>query len=199
MKREKKLSLPYPVVLASGSPRRREILSRYIEDFEIFPADIDEKTFQVEDPWQSVQSIAREKALTVFEQRPESLVLAGDTLVALPDSGGFEILGQPRQSDKAIEMLQKLSGKEHLVISGVAIRNPKGLTVYTETTKVRFRDLNQEEIETYVMTGEPLDKAGAYAIQLGGKDYVLEIKGSYDNIIGLPTEELVEMLRTACK
>jgi septum formation protein len=192
----KKIEVRYPVVLASASPRRQELLQKLIETFEVLPAHADEEALADQDPWITVQRTAREKALTVSEKRADALVIAGDTTVALKNNAGDYIL-YPKPLDRADakRILQDLSGKEHLVITGVALKWPKGLHVFTDTTHVIFRQLSSQEIEKYVETGEADDKAGAYAIQGRAKEFVREIRGSLTNVIGLPLEALQRALR----
>jgi septum formation protein len=180
-----------PVVLASASPRRAELLRRILAEFEIVPAEVDEDALGDADPWVAAQRLAREKALTVAGLRPEALVIGGDTIVAVD---GLQ-LGKPKDAADARRMLGLLSGREHAVVTGVALRWPAGFAAFTETSKVTFRPLNDIEIAAYVETGEPLDKAGAYAIQGGAMEFVERLEGSLDNVIGLPTERLIETLR----
>lgn len=187
--------LRYPVVLASGSPRRKELLARLIPEFEVLPADVDEDGLTDSDPWVTAQRLAREKALTVFEQRPDTLVIGGDTVVALPVEDGFRQYAKPVDAADAERMLGELSGREHLVITGVALRWPKGLIAITETSKVTFRELSPEAIRYYVATGEPLDKAGAYGIQGMAATLVARLEGELENVIGLPVARLEELLR----
>ncbi len=189
------VNLHYPVVLASQSPRRKELLLRLVADFEVLPADVDETPVAGQDPWQTAQRIAREKALTVFERRPESIVIGGDTVVAIQESGGYRLLGKPKTLNEAKQMLQSLSGRDHFVVTGIAIRWPKGYQAFTSTTKVLFREITDAEIEAYVQTGEPMDKAGAYAVQGGAANFVARLEGSLDNVIGLPVDDLAEALK----
>ncbi|MBL8060238.1 MAG: septum formation protein Maf [Chthonomonas sp.] len=186
---------PYPVILASASPRRKELLNHLVDQFTVVCADVDEDSLTVSDPWQTAQRLAREKALTVFDRHPESLVIAGDTVVAMPDGDAWIQLAKPTSLGHAKEMLRALNGRTHLVITGVALRWPTGMAAFTDETKVTFRAIQDSEIEDYVQTGEPMDKAGAYAIQGGAKQFVAKIEGSINNVIGLPTERLEEALR----
>lgn len=183
--------LPYPVVLASASPRRQELLRSLIQDFIVVAADIDEDALTIDDPYLTAQRLSREKALAIFEKHSNSLVIAGDTVVALESCQ----LAKPKSPEDAARMLRALSGRTHRVITGVALRWPKGMTSFTDQTKVTFRELIEAEIDSYVASGEPMDKAGAYAIQSKAMAYVSKVEGSVNNVIGLPTERLLEALR----
>ncbi len=186
-----------PVVLASRSPRRIELLQGLIERFEVEDPNLDEEALACEDPWKTAKRLALAKAEKVFARYPNALVIGGDTVVAHQlEHGGFESLGKPRDVAEAKDTLARLSGKEHWVISGLAVcskRLPRGFLVGADTTRVRFRRLSAEEIARYVATGEPMDKAGAYAIQ-GHCDFVESYEGSLTNVVGLPTERLAEFL-----
>ena len=187
--------LPFPVILASASPRRKELLHHLVEEFSVVSAEVDEDSLTNADPWQTAQRLAREKAFAVYGRHPESLVIGGDTVVALQDGEDWIQLAKPSSQDQAQAMLQRLSGKTHFVITGVALRWPTGMASFTDETKVTFRKLTDVEIKRYVETGEPMDKAGAYAIQGGAKQFVAKVEGSVNNVIGLPTEKLEEALR----
>lgn len=185
------------LVLASASPRRRELLSQAGFCFEIHPAHIPEDPLEGEDPFAYVTRLAREKAQAVFRQltaanRPlpelrldgkSSLaVLGADTTVTLDN----HILGKPEDSADAARMLRLLSGRTHRVITGVALVTADGTEVAAEATAVRFLALSDEEIAAYVATGEPMDKAGAYAIQGRAARWIPRIEGCYFNVVGLP-------------
>lgn len=172
-------------VLASGSPRRRQLLADLGLDFEVRPADIDETPRRGEAPDRYVLRLAHEKAAVI----PGNLVLAADTTVDLDG----EILGKPADPADAVAMLQRLSGREHLVHTGVFFAG-RSLVC---TTKVTFRRLPWSEIEWYVATGEPLDKAGAYGMQGRAASMVASLDGSGTNVIGLPLAETVKLLRAA--
>lgn len=159
------------------------------------PAPIDEEALTDPDPWITAARLAREKALWLHEQLPNHLVIGGDTVVAIQEENGWIQLAKPADPQDACRMLALLSGREHVVITGVAVRSPKGLAVSTETTKVTFRVLSSEEIERYVATSEPMDKAGAYGIQGGAKAFLDRMEGPLDNVIGLPRELLSGMLK----
>lgn len=180
------------IVLASKSPRRAEILSSVGWDFECRAANIDETRRDSEAAVAYVERLAVEKAATIAKQTPESLVLGADTVVVIDG----EILGQPGDDDDARRMLNLLSGKWHEVVTGVALtRGSIYGTVDHQTTRVRFSELSASEINWYVATGEPHDKAGAYAIQGQGGVFIEEIEGDYFNIVGLPIRLVYQMLK----
>lgn len=188
------LELPYPVVLASVSPRRKELLSKLIPEFEVLGTGVDESTLTVADPWETAVQLAVAKAEAAFTLRPEQIVIGGDTVVAVPTEGSYEQLGKPSNEDEARLMLGKLSGREHMVITGVCVKWPGGQEEFSEATRVRFREIDSDEIDAYVEGGEPMDKAGAYAIQGGAAKFVESVEGSIDNVIGLPIEALGALL-----
>ncbi|MCW5939982.1 MAG: septum formation protein Maf [Fimbriimonadaceae bacterium] len=185
----------YAVVLASGSPRREELLRKLVPNFEVVPAEIDEDALTDPDPWITAQRLAREKALAVREVRPDCLVIGGDTVVALAEGDGWRQLSKPVDRDDAVRMLSALSGRTHKVVTGVCLVAPSGMSAFTETTEVTFRKLGKEEIAAYVATGAPMDKAGAYGLQDASQDFVAQVAGSVTNVIGLPMEKLKEEIR----
>ncbi len=189
------MKLKFPVVLASASPRRQELLRPIVGEFVVDPAHVDEDALTVADPWQTAQKLAREKAMVVFERHPDALVIAGDTVVALAGGEGYVQLSKPNGEEDAVRMLAQLSGKTHLVITGVALRWAGGLISFTDETRVTFKKLSPEAIRAYVATGESMDKAGAYGIQGMAKTLVERLEGSLNNVVGLPTEKLMEALR----
>ncbi len=191
------IRLPWPVVLASASPRRQALLARLIPEFEVFPADLDETPKPEESPWRTAQRLARDKALSVFDHRRECLVLAGDTVVAMQTGRDWHQLGKPRDAEEASEFLRRLSGQSHTVITGVCFRWPEGSSAFTEASQVRFRVLSEEQIAEYVASGEPLDKAGGYGLQGVAANFIERIEGSADNVIGLPLDRLEDALRSA--
>jgi len=170
------------LILASGSPRRSKLLNELGVDFEVRPVEIDESLRAGESPQDLVVRLAREKATA--KRVPESLILAADTMVVLDG----EALGKPDDVDAAREMLLRLAGKTHTVATGVAIWNVDGDTLVAdlELSEVQIGAMSEEEIEWYVATGEPLDKAGSYAIQGLGALFVGSVTGNYSNIVGLP-------------
>lgn len=184
----------YPVVLASASPRRVELLRELITDFEVLPADLDEDSLTVKDPWETARTLALAKAKAVALLRPDALVIGSDTVVALPSFESTIQLAKPTDEEDAKKMLAALSGKSHWVITGVALVWPEGEVVEADETEVTFRDLTAQEISEYVDSGEPMDKAGAYAIQGGAASFVVTTTGSLSNVIGLPVDLLRKLL-----
>ena len=182
--------LPWPVVLASASPRRNELLRRLISDFKVDFADLDEEAYVVADPVESAERLALAKARAVAGRNPQSLVIGGDTVVAL----GTVQFSKPLTEVEAVEMLLTLSGSEHCVISAVALVWPGGEHVFSDVAKVRFRSLTCSEVKAYVATGEPMDKAGGYAIQGGAASFVTELDGEIETVIGLPVAKLAAAL-----
>ena len=185
--------LKQKLILASQSPRRAEILRAAGWAFEAVAANIDETRDANEDAVTYVRRLAQTKAQRIARQFPDNLVLGADTVVLIDD----EILGQPGNAAAAERMLRLLSGKWHQVLTGVALvrLNPKYRVVEHEVTRVRFADLSDEEISWYVSTGEPLDKAGAYAIQGRAAPFIEEIQGDYFNIVGLPLRRVYRLLQ----
>jgi len=169
------------LVLASHSPRRQALLRQAGIPFIVIPAGIEEAPLPGEDPRAHVERLAREKALAVGAA-PEDTVLGADTVVVV----NGEILGKPRDAADAVRMLQLLSGREHQVITGICLRQGDKLLTAAETTTVRFLPLTEDDIRDYVASGEPLDKAGAYAIQGLASKFIDRIEGCYSNVVGLP-------------
>ncbi|QRN94296.1 septum formation inhibitor Maf [Archangium violaceum] len=178
------------LVLASASPRRRELLGQLGLSFEVSAADIDETPRQGEPATNYVLRLAQEKARAVTARHPGAWVLAADTTVALGD----ELLGKPQDAAEARGMLGRLSGRTHEVHTGVALAGPGGEHSTVVRTRVTFRSLSLGEIDWYVGTGEPLDKAGSYAMQGKGGFLVAAVEGSPTNVIGLPLGETLELL-----
>lgn len=181
------------IVLASGSARRRDYLARLGARFEVLPADVDESLRPGESPELAVLRLARDKARAVERLRPDHWILAADTVVAVGD----EILGKPRDRDDARRMLRRLAAREHRVVTGVVLLAPGGAAELDEfvTTRVRFGLLADDQIESYLATGEADDKAGAYGIQGAAGTFVVGVDGSQSNVVGLPLEVLVPVLR----
>ena len=179
------------IVLASGSPRRRELLGAMGYEFDICTPDVDEHI--TGSPENQVRALAARKADAACALCPDSIVIAADTLVALDG----RTLGKPADDGDAAAMLRALSGRSHDVSTGLCVTDTatgrRALCV--EGTKVRFREIAEDEIAAYIATGEPRDKAGAYAIQGGAGAFVEGYDGSYTNVIGLPTERLREILK----
>ncbi|HYO59693.1 Maf family protein [Archangium sp.] len=181
------------LVLASASPRRRELLGQLGLAFDVSAADIDETPHQGEAAQAYVLRLAREKARTVAARHPGAWVLAADTTVVL----GEELLGKPRDEAEVREMMGRLSGRTHEVQTGVALAGPTAEDSTVVRTRVTFRSLSPGEIAWYASTGESLDKAGGYAIQGKGGFLVAAVEGSPTNVIGLPLGETLEMLARA--
>jgi len=175
-------------VLASGSPRRRELLSKVVPEFVVETSDVDEEALTVADPFETACALAAAKARAVFRARaargePPAIVLGGDTVVAL----GEAQLAKPVDFEDAVRMLRTLSGKRHAVITALAVCAPDVEVSEADTSWVSFRELSEQEIREYVATGEPMDKAGGYAIQGGASGFVESLEGDVETVIGLPT------------
>jgi len=184
-----------PLVLASGSPRRRQMLADLGITFTVVTASVDERPRPDEDPFAYVERLAMDKATAVATQHPDHWILAADTIVVLNDT----MLGKPTDADEARAMLTRLSGELHRVITGVCLLHERRGTCHRFAcrTTVRFAQLAPALIDAYVATGEPLDKAGAYGIQGLGGCLVKSIEGSYSNVVGLPLAETVAALLDA--
>jgi septum formation protein len=181
-----------PLILASNSPRRKDLLRQIGVDFSVDPADVDERVLPGESPEVYAVRVAFDKARVAAARNGTGIVIAADTIVVLGD----EILGKPADAADAERMLMMLSGKEHRVITGLVVMDTatgKSLS-RTSITRVWFRSLAPREIISYVATGEPLDKAGAYGIQERGALLVDKIDGCYFNVVGLPLSLLGELL-----
>jgi septum formation protein len=181
------------IILASNSPRRRELLAQIGLSFTVAPADVDERVLPGEPPEAYADRVALDKARAAAQRAGEGIVIAADTIVVVGDS----ILGKPSDAADARRMLSELSGRGHEVITSLAVMDAATgrSAVRTSATRVWFRDLSDREIAAYVATGEPLDKAGAYGIQERGALLVERIEGCYSNVVGLPLSLLGEMLR----
>ncbi|MBU8905042.1 Maf family protein [Desertibacillus haloalkaliphilus] len=179
-------------ILASGSPRRKELLEQAFLPFTISTSSIDEQINPNHTPSEAVESLARQKATDVFEKNPDAIVLGSDTVVALDQ----QILGKPKDADHARAMLSQLSGTEHAVYTGVAIVSKDQTRTFHERTSVTFWELTADEIEQYVSTNEPFDKAGAYGIQGFGATLVKSIAGDYFSVVGLPLARTVRELKS---
>lgn len=181
------------IILASASPRRAELLQQIGVTFSVRPADIDETPEPAETPEHYVGRLAREKALAVADSSPECLVLGSDTSVVLDGV----ILGKPSGPADAKETLARLSGATHQVITAVALATGGQCQSLLVVTEVRFRELSAGEIDAYVASGEPMDKAGSYGIQGLGGIFVNELRGSYSAVVGLPLQETAALLAGA--
>lgn len=200
------------LVLASASPRRQELLRNAGISFAVQPADVDERPLKDEGPRECAERLARAKALTVWRSRSHDAVLGADTIVVVNDT----ILGKPADAEDAARMLRMLSGRAHRVITGVCLIKPVHSTQYpvpsrtssarddnrnenlhlgSETTLVTMSEISDKEILDYVATGEPMDKAGAYAIQGIASRWIPRIEGDYSNVVGLPVALVYRMLR----
>ncbi len=181
-----------PLVLASGSPRRRQLLSQAGLRFEIVESGVDERQHQGETGRDFAQRMAGEKAMAVSAQRPGAIVLGADTVVEIDG----QVLGKPENPAQARTMLNLLSGRTHRVHTGFALARAGGLIERAViTSEVRFRPLSDAEIERYIATDEPYDKAGGYAIQGDGGDFIAGVEGSSANVMGLPIDEVLDSLR----
>ncbi|EOT33695.1 Maf family protein [Enterococcus durans] len=180
------------VVLASQSPRRKELLGRLVSTFEVQPADIDETPFEGENPKQYVQRMALEKAKVVkSKQLPDTLIIASDTTVVLED----EIMGKPENEEEAQEMLRKLSGTTHDVYTAVVLTDHQKEEKILAHAAVTFYDLTDVEIAAYLATGDYADKAGAYGIQSLAGAFVKAIDGDYYSIVGFPIGAVNQALK----
>ena len=180
------------LILASHSPRRQDLLKQVGLNFEVVPSGVVENFVQTESPRQHVTRLAEAKAREVASKHSNCWVVSADTIVYIDGS----ILGKPKDWKEAAEMLRRLSGREHLVLTGFSVlhfERGKGEQDAAETV-VRMKPLTSAEIEWYVKTGEPFDKAGGYAIQGIGSYMIQSIQGSYTNVVGLPLCELIQML-----
>jgi septum formation protein len=178
------------LLLASASPRRAELLRAAGFDFDTQPANADESVHADETPDAYVRRVAEAKARAVLPGAGDRVVLAADTTVVIDG----EILGKPANNRDAARMLRRLSGRRHEVLTGVTVANARRLLTRLETTAVDFGPLSDEEIEWYVASGEPADKAGAYAVQGLASRFVTRIEGSYSNVVGLPVALVYAML-----
>lgn len=178
------------LILASASPRRAELLRQAGYEFEIDAADIDERLPVPMKAEEAVRWLAHKKAQSVAERHPHDTVLAADTVIALEG----KIFGKPKNSANAIQMLQTLSGRTHEVYTGISLYQGKHSHTQSVVTKITFRKLTLAEIKAYVATGEPLDKAGSYAIQGQCRQWVQEIQGDITNVIGLPMSYTQQVL-----
>jgi septum formation protein len=179
------------LILASASPRRRELLHALGVRFTVEPSYVPEEPRRGEDPAHFVERMACEKARAVAARHAGAWILAADTVVVADG----QMLGKPSGAEDACRMLARLSGRAHHVLTGVALLAPdRTATSFVADSAVEFRPLSAAEIDAYVATGEPLDKAGAYAIQGGAGRFVRAVDGSYTNVVGLPIDEVRALL-----
>lgn len=178
------------LILASASPRRKELLGLFHIPFTIRVADIDETMDNTKSPYDEVARVSRLKALAV-ERQADDIVIAADTIVVC--SG--KVLGKPGSEAEAVSMLQLLSGRDHQVMTGCTVLRGERAETFTEVTDLHFRSLSQKEIEAYVASGEPMDKAGSYGIQGGAALFCERMTGDYYNVMGLPVCRLGQVLK----
>lgn len=179
------------LILASSSPRRRELLAQIGLEFHVLPAHIDETRREAEEPAVYVQRLAREKAEVIHAIHPEAFVLGADTTVELDG----QALEKPTDRADAERMLRALSGRAHHVHTGIALLSPRGDRTHLETTTVAFSAIDDAELQHYLDSGEPYDKAGAYGIQGYAARWIPRIDGDYFNVMGLPLAATVRLLR----
>ena len=178
------------LILASASPRRKELLGLFRVPFQIRVADIDETMDLTRTPFDEVARVSGLKAMATPRSEDE-VVVAADTIVVCEG----RVLGKPRDEEEAVSMLRLLSGRDHQVMTGVTVVRGENVRTFTEVTDLHFRDLSEKEIRAYVATGEPMDKAGAYGIQGGAALFCTRMVGDYYNVMGLPVCRLGQILR----
>ena len=178
------------LILASASPRRKELLGLFHIPFVIRVADIDETMDENKPPYDEVARVSRLKALAV-ERQADDIVIAADTIVVCEG----KVLGKPKDEKEAVEMLSLLSGRDHQVMTGCTVLRGDRAETFTEVTDLHFRSLSQKEIEAYVASGEPMDKAGSYGIQGGAALFCERMTGDYYNVMGLPVCRLGQVLK----
>ena len=178
------------LILASASPRRKELLGLFRIPFSIRVADIDETMDMEKPPFDEVARVSRMKAAAT-PREADDIVVAADTIVVCEG----RVLGKPRSEEEAVEMLRMLSGRDHQVMTGVTVAAGEQIESFTEVTDIHFRELSDKEIRAYVATGEPMDKAGAYGIQGGAALFCTRMVGDYYNVMGLPVCRLGQVLR----
>lgn len=179
------------VILASSSPRRRELLTLIGIPHEVRPADINESLLPGEMPIPHAERLARAKALTIAERNPSAVVIGSDTIVVIDD----QILGKPADEGDAHRMLRMLSGKEHAVFTAVAVAAGGEIVSAVERVQVTFRELSDSDIADYIATREPMDKAGSYGIQGYGATIIQKVDGDFFAVMGLPLVRLVDLLK----
>ena len=178
------------LILASASPRRKELLGLFHIPFEIRVADIDETMDPEKAPFDEVARVSGLKA-AALNAVPDDVVVAADTIVVCEG----KVLGKPRDEADAVSMLRLLSGRDHQVMTGVTVRSGQNSRTFTEVTDIHFRELTEKEIRAYVASGEPMDKAGSYGIQGGAALFCTRMVGDYYNVMGLPVCRLGQVLR----
>lgn len=187
------------ITLASASPRRRDLLAGLDLDFTVEPAKDEKEAYTADTPWQDVpEFLARHKSESFHrELEPGEILVTADTLVFLPDGDGMKILGKPADREEALTMLRELCGHTHYVLTGVCLRSLERTVSFTDSTEVDVDELSDEELEYYVDTYRPYDKAGAYGVQEWfGYASIGTIRGSFYNVMGLPVHKLFAALKT---
>ena len=179
------------VILASKSPRRRELMSLLHIPFEVIVSDIDEQIDYSKDLVKEIEKLSYQKAKAVFDKNQDALVIGSDTIVKI----GNDVLGKPKSLQEAKDMLHELSDKTHEVVTGVTILYKDKTETFSSVAQVCFYPLSEEEIDEYVNTNEPMDKAGSYAIQGDAAKFIKSINGDYYTIVGLPIAELYHRLK----
>ena len=179
------------VILASKSPRRRELMSLLHIPFEVIVSDIDEQIDYSKDLVKEIEKLSYQKAKAVFDKNQDALVIGSDTIVKI----GNDVLGKPKSLQEAKDMLHELSDKTHEVVTGVTILYKDKTETFSSVAQVCFYPLSEEEIDEYVSTNEPMDKAGSYAIQGDAAKFIKSINGDYYTIVGLPIAELYHRLK----
>lgn len=179
------------LILASGSPRRKELLSLFRIPFTVVPADVDETMDPAKAPCEEVARLSAKKARAV-KREPDDVVIAADTIVVCEG----KVLGKPKSEENAYQMLSLLSGRDHQVMTGCTVLRGEKCETFTEVTDLHFRTLSEREIRAYIASGEPMDKAGAYGIQGGAALFCRRMEGDYYNVMGLPVCRLWQTLQS---
>jgi len=179
------------LILASGSPRRKELLSLFRIPFTVIPADVDETMDPAKAPCDEVARLSAKKARAV-KREPDDVVIAADTIVVCEG----KVLGKPKSEENAYAMLSLLSGRDHQVMTGCTVLRGEKCETFTEVTDLHFRTLSEREIRAYIASGEPMDKAGAYGIQGGAALFCRRMEGDYYNVMGLPVCRLWQTLQS---
>lgn len=179
------------LILASGSPRRKELLSLFRIPFTVIPADVDETMDPAKAPYAEVARLSAKKARPV-KREPDDVVIAADTIVVCEG----KVLGKPKSEENAYAMLSLLSGRDHQVMTGCTVLRGEKRETFTEVTDLHFRTLSEREIRAYIASGEPMDKAGAYGIQGGAALFCRRMEGDYYNVMGLPVCRLWQTLQS---
>ena len=179
------------LILASGSPRRKELLSLFRIPFTVVPADVDETMDPAKAPCEEVARLSAKKARAV-KREPDDVVIAADTIVVCEG----KVLGKPKSEENAYHMLSLLSGRDHQVMTGCTVLRGEKSETFTEVTDLHFRTLSEREIRAYIASGEPMDKAGAYGIQGGAALFCRRMEGDYYNVMGLPVCRLWQTLQS---